>query len=190
MPLIGPSAASCTITNTLKSAQFTVTKDWQPDNPLGEVSVSLDCENGSTVSPNPQTIAGDGSATFTVSGYTSDNPNCTATEDPDPPTGYSSTGTCSADLDTGGCTIVNALNSATFTVAKDWSPDNGSDTVDVSVSCSGGGTITPGNPQAVGRGLAVTWTISGYTTVPVCSATRARRRLATPQTTATARKYR
>ena len=43
--------------------------------------------------------------TFTVSGCIGD-PNCTATESP-VPAGYVSTGTCTAPLSAGGCTINN-----------------------------------------------------------------------------------
>jgi hypothetical protein len=45
-----------------------------------------------------------------VTGFTG-NPNCTATESPVPP-GYTSSGSCSATLTAGSCTITNTLESA------------------------------------------------------------------------------
>ena len=95
---------------------FTVSKtyDVAPATGTGAVTVTLSCASGS-VSPASASVAPGTPATFIVSGFSS-NPNCTATESPIP-TGYdvNSTGTCSAALLTGACTVANLVNRYTLT---------------------------------------------------------------------------
>ena len=99
---------SCTANFALPSGQFVVHKDFIP-NSAASVSVSLNCTSGS-VSPASASASEGTPATFTVTGFTG-NPNCTATESPVPP-GYTSSGSCSATLTAGSCTITNTLESA------------------------------------------------------------------------------
>ena len=78
------------------------------------------------------------------------NTTCTATEVV--PSGYSSNQAGCANValtptGTASCTIINTLNSATFTVNKDFVPNDAA-SVNVSLVC-GAGTVTPGNPQTV-----------------------------------------
>ena len=81
---------------------------------------------------------------FTVTGFTPD-PTCTATESP-VPAGYSSTGTCSALLSAGTCTIANTLNSATFTVTKVYSDGNTTAVISISLPASRAPSRTARSP--------------------------------------------
>ncbi len=128
-------SASCTIINTLNSATFTVIKDFQPDNGGTAVSFSLSCGANGTVTSTPLGRNGDGNVAFTVTGI-SGSTSCTATE-PTTPNGYTKNETNCASValganGTASCTIVNTLNSATFTVTKDFVPDNGGTAVSFS----------------------------------------------------------
>ena len=87
---------------------FTVNKDFSDNNPAS-VTVSLSCASG-RVSPASASASEATPASFTVTGFSGD-PNCTATESPVPP-GYTSSGTCSALLSAGSCTITNTLTAA------------------------------------------------------------------------------
>jgi len=109
--LAGGDNKTCTITNTLNSAPFTVNKDFVP-NSGASVTVSLSCASGN-VSPASASASEGTPAAFTVTGF-SGNPNCTATESPVPP-GYTSSGNCSATLTAGSCTITNTVVPATAT---------------------------------------------------------------------------
>ncbi len=158
------SAGSCTIVNTLNTANFTVQKDFVP-NSAASVTVSLSCITG-TATPASASASESTPAAFTVTGSTGD-PLCTATESPIP-TGYSSSGTCVAALSAGTCTVVNTLNSANFTVNKDFS-DNNPASVTVSLSCASG-SDTPATASASESGGAL-FTVTGYTGDPLCTAT-------------------
>jgi Mg-chelatase subunit ChlD len=157
------SVGSCVIVNTLNTDTFTVNKDFSDDN-AASVTVSLSCTSGSD-SPATASASEATPATFTVSGYTGD-PTCTATEMPVP--GYSSSGTCSALLSVGTCTIVNTLNTDTFTVVKDFS-DNNAASVTVSLACTSG-TDSPATASA-SEATPATFTVSGYSGDPTCTAT-------------------
>jgi hypothetical protein len=97
----------CTITNTLRTAEFVVNKDFIPNSPAG-VSVSLTCSDGTVVTTPLQ--ASEGSpAVFTVTGYSGD-PTCTATEAV--PAGYTSDESDCLNVhltSDGVCTIVNTF---------------------------------------------------------------------------------
>jgi hypothetical protein len=161
--------ANCYFTDTETSADFTVHKDYQPDQPNGgpDVKVTLDCETGS-VGGGAQTVNEDAPATFTVAGYSGD-PVCTATE-AQALAGYASSGNCSAALSAGGCTITNAQTSADFTVNTDYQPDqpNGGPDVKVTLACEAG-TVESG-AQTVNEDAPATLTVLGYAGDPVCTA--------------------
>ena len=166
--------ASCTIVNTLNSATFTVTKDFQPDNGSTSVSISLSCWVNGTVTSSPQGRNGDGDVSFTVTGINGST-SCTATEASVP--GYTSTGTCtvSPSVPTVAppvCTIINTLNSATFTVTKDFVPDNASTSVSISLTCGANGTVTTTPLSRNGDGDVV-FTVTGINGSSSCTATEA-----------------
>ena len=161
---------SCTITNTLNSATFTVSKDFVPNDPAS-VTVSLSCTSGSAATRPPPRRPRATPAGFTVTGYTA-GATCTATESPIP-LGYSSTGTCAdtivgAPSGTGACTITNTLNSATFTVSKDFVPNDPA-SVTVSLSCTSG-SATPATAPA-SEATPAGFTVTGYTAGATCTAT-------------------
>src|SRR6185295_17646661 len=123
-----------------------------------------------TASPSgTQTVNEANPRVFTVTGYTG-NPTCTANET-SVPAGYNSTATCSASLTTGQCTITNTLNSATFTVKKDFSDKPGTDTTNVSITFScASGTASPSGTQTVNEANPRVFTVTGYTGDPTCTA--------------------
>ncbi|HEY8767147.1 MAG TPA: S8 family serine peptidase, partial [Dehalococcoidia bacterium] len=109
-------ASACTITNTLNSASFTVSKVYSPAGNTTAVTVTLTCTTGS-VSPASASAAPGSPASFTVTGYTA-GATCTATES-GVPAGYTSS-SCNAAIagapsGTGSCTITNTRTD-TFTV--------------------------------------------------------------------------
>ena len=75
MPLLADG--TCTIANSLRTAQFEVSKEYSDDN-TDPVSVSLECTDG-TVAPPSADAAPGSPAVFTVTGYNGD-PTCSATE--------------------------------------------------------------------------------------------------------------
>ncbi len=162
--LVNGGNVSCTITNTLNAGTFIVNKDFVP-NAGGSVSVSVSCTSG-TPSPASGSASEATPFTTTVSGY-SGSPTCTATESP-VPTGYNSTGTCSALLSAGQCTITNTLNSATLTVYKDFVPNNAA-SVSVSVTCTTG-TPSPASGSS-SEATPFATTVTGFTTGATCTAT-------------------
>ena len=156
---------TCTITNDdIPPGQFSVSKDFVP-NSGASVTVSLSCASGS-VSPASASASEASPATFTVTGA-SGNPSCTATESPIP-TGYTSSGTCSAALSAGSCTITNTLNTAQFSVNKDFVPNSGT-SVSVSLSCASG-NVSPASASA-SEAAPAAFTVTGFTGNPSCTAT-------------------
>jgi hypothetical protein len=159
---------TCTFTNTLNSDTFNVAKDFS-DNSSTAVNVSLSCTSGSvTTNDATATEVPADTADFTVNGFSGD-PTCTATETPIP-AGYSSSGTCSALLSVGTCTIVNSLNSDTFTVAKDFSDDS-SAAVNVSLSCTSGSVTTNDATATEVPPDTADFTVNGFSGDPTCTAT-------------------
>jgi hypothetical protein len=159
------SGGQCTITNTLRSHQFTVKKDFIP-NSGASVNVSLGCTSGQ-VSPASASASEASPAVFTVTGYVGD-PACTATESPIP-AGYDSSETCGASLVSGGqCTITNTLRSHQFTVKKDFVPDSEA-SVSVSLGCTSG-QVSPASASA-SEGSPAVFTVTGYVGNPTCTAT-------------------
>ncbi|MDO8614791.1 MAG: hypothetical protein Q7T33_03520, partial [Dehalococcoidia bacterium] len=161
------SVGHCTIFNNLNTAQFLVRKDFS-DNSTASVTVSLSCASGNASPPSASASEGTPAA-FTVTGFTG-NPLCTGTESP-VPAGYISIGNCSANLTTGTCTIVNTLRTGDFQVLKDFQPDSAA-SVSVSLSCGGGGNVSPGSGNA-SESTPATFTVSGHTGDPTCTATEA-----------------
>src|SRR5439155_1093008 len=159
-------AGSCTITNTLTSTAFTVSKAYSDSNTT-PVTVSLSCTD----------LAGDGAvtpasaltpATFTVTGATPGT-TCSATESP-VPAGYSADETACTDvaIGAGSCTITNTLTSTAFTVSKAYSEDRKTPVTDI-LSCSGlagDGAVTPASALT-----PATFTVTGATPGTTCSAT-------------------
>ena len=132
---------------------------------------------GATVD-GPFDVSGSGTAgvagppvTFTVLGFEGD-PVCTATE-LDVPAGYTES-FCQVFLSVGECTIVNDLNSGSFTVSKEYSDEN-TTAVSITVTCDG--AIVNGPFDVSGSGTAgvagppVTFTVLGFEGDPVCTAT-------------------
>ncbi len=164
---LGPlDIIQCTFINSLQKP-FTVQKDFQPDNSLGSVTVSLSCASG-IVAPSSATATEASPANFTVTGY-SGNPNCTATESPIPQ-GYDSSGTCTADLNTGICQITNVLRTANITVNKNFQPDAPGD-VTIAVACSSG-MVTPSDTTASEADPA-DFVVTGFDLGATCNATEA-----------------
>jgi hypothetical protein len=161
LDLLTTSGNACTITNTLSTATFTVSKVWSgPD--LGPVSFHLACVAGTVT--NPDLNAGTGSpALFTVTGIPAGGTTCTATE-PSDFAGYTESDDCSGvlldPLSTGGnaCTITNRLSTATFTVSKVWS-DNSTGTVSIYLGCQAG-TVSNHLLDA-GPGSPAVFTVTG-----------------------------
>ncbi len=165
---------TCTITNTLNSATFTVNKDFsdKPSNDTTTVSVTLNCGGVGTIVTNPTDASEAAPAAFTVTGIPAAGATCTATEGT-APSGYTSSGcTTGVPLPANGsasCTITNTLNSATFTVNKDFSdkPSNDTTTVSVTLNCGGVGTIVT-NPTDASEAAPAAFTVTG---IPAAGAT-------------------
>ena len=167
--LIDGEDVICTFTNTLRSSNFTVVKQYSDSNTT-EVNVGLACVEGVT----PVTVVGSPkdttslSATFAVTGWTTKGDvTCTGTETT-VPEGYSSSGTCNASLGTGTCTITNTLNSGDFEVVKDFSDDSTAE-VTVGLSCASG-SVNDVDTTASEADDA-DFTVSGFSGDPLCTAT-------------------
>jgi hypothetical protein len=101
------TTGACTITNTLNTAVFQVSKDFSDDN-AADVTVSLVCTSGTVV--NDDTTASEADpANFTVNGFDV-GATCTASETV--PAGYTSdeaTNCLNVAVSTGACTITNTV---------------------------------------------------------------------------------
>ncbi|MCJ7671366.1 MAG: hypothetical protein MUP67_04885, partial [Acidimicrobiia bacterium] len=166
------------------TATFTVRKDFS-DNSQAGVTVSLACTGspGGTVINVDTTASEANPASFTVNGFgTTTGTTCTATETA-VPAGYTSSGTCTASLADGECTIVNTLNvvppappappappvnTATFTVRKDFSDDNPA-SVPIRLSCTSG--TVAANDATASEADTADFTVFGFTGSPSCTAT-------------------
>jgi hypothetical protein len=160
---------SCTITNTLNIAMLTVYKDFDPDNFVTTVTITVTCTSG-TVSP-PTAPAAEGSpAVFSVTGFTTPA-SCTATETAPPGYSGNQAGCAGVAIVPNGnhnCTITNTAIQVPFTVNKDFS-DNNPAAVTVSVSCASG-TVTPSS-ASVTEGTPYTFTVLAPVGNPLCTAT-------------------
>ncbi len=162
-----PLDGSCTIINTHTGVDtFTVNKNFVPHNPA-TVAVNVICSSG-TVSTTPLNASEGAPAVFTVTGA-SGGATCTATE-PTVPTGYSmnNTNCVNAPLN-GSCTIINTLAGVdTFTVYKDFIPNNPA-TVPVDLACTSG-TVTT-TPLNASEGAPAVFTVTNATGGTTCTAT-------------------
>ncbi len=160
---------SCTITSRRKnvgSVSFTVAKDFEPGN-HDSVSVSVSCTKGGRPDASPKPAREGAPAVFTISGF-GPNATCTATEG-GAPAGYTSSERGCRDVAiTGGkpatCTIINTRQtpaSVTFTVTKDFDPDEADVSVSISVSCTEGGR-PDASPKPAREGTPAVFTISGF----------------------------
>jgi hypothetical protein len=157
---------TCTIANSLRTAEFTVTKEYSDGN-TDAVSVSLTCSDGD-VTVSPLDAAPGAAAVFEVTGYNGD-PDCTATEVV--PVGYDGDESDCVDvplLADGACNIVNTLRTAAFTVSKEYD-DGNTDPVSVSLTCSDG-TVTA-SPLNAAPGDDAVFEVTGYEGEPTCTAT-------------------
>ncbi|MGI8925629.1 MAG: hypothetical protein ACR2HN_03150 [Tepidiformaceae bacterium] len=110
------SAGECTITNTLRSGQFLVLKDFQPNDAAGVATISFTCASGA-ITVVDATASDSDSAEFTLAGHAGD-PLCDATEAAI--AGYSSDDSDCQDVpfSAGSCTIINTLDTGDLTVTK------------------------------------------------------------------------
>ncbi len=161
-----PRGGSCTIVNTLVAGTFTVNKDFSDDS-SDSVSITLSCTSGTVVN-NPQFATEASPAVFGIEDFT-EGATCTAIEVTSL-AGYVTDETDCQDDDAigGSCTIINTLNSGSFTVNKDFSDDS-ADTVSITLSCSSG-TVT-NNPQPASEAAAAVFAIEGFTEGATCTAT-------------------
>ncbi|HEY8218451.1 MAG TPA: hypothetical protein VIH82_15035 [Acidimicrobiia bacterium] len=160
----GENGGGCTITNDLNTGSFTVAKVFSDHNEM-TVAVSVACttSGGTPVGGGNFNVSEGSPAHVDVSGFTSAaDTTCTATEttvpdgytaDGDPP------GTCSATLADEGCTITNTLNTATFTVAKDFT-DNSTATVTMHLTCTSGHVVQASRDAT--EGSPAEFTVEGY----------------------------
>jgi len=158
--------SQCTITNTLRSDEFTVNKTYDNGN-TDPVSVSLTCDNG-TVTASPLPAAPGSPAIFTVTGHLG-NPNCTATEVV--PEGYIGDESDCANValvSDGECTINNLVRSDQFVVQKTYD-DGSTDPVSVSLVCSAGEVTV--SPLDAAPGAPAIFEVTGYEGDPTCTAT-------------------
>ncbi|MEX2390951.1 MAG: hypothetical protein WD904_05080, partial [Dehalococcoidia bacterium] len=141
----GEVRAGGTCPAAVTTGTFTVSKDFsdKPGTDTTTVSVSVTCTNGATPDASPKNASEAAPAAFTIT-MPGGPANCTATEGT-APVGYTKNETACADVaivanGDAPCTIVNTLNSATFTVNKDFTDKPGTDTTTVSVTlaCSQG----------------------------------------------------
>jgi hypothetical protein len=169
---------SCTLTSTRKvagSVTFTVTKDFEPGN-QASVSVSVSCTNGGRPDASPKPAREDAPAVFTINGFSS-GASCTASEGA-APDGYTSSERGCRDVaivsgKPAACTIINTRDtpaSVTFTVEKDFNPDEPKRAVSISVSCTEGGT-PDASPKPAREGTPAVFTISGFGSGGTCTAT-------------------
>ena len=167
--MVNAGTPSCTITNTLNSATFTVHKVYSPSGPATSVPVSVTCSSGT---PAPATGNASPATAFstTVTGFTV-GATCTATETV--PAGYTANqaGCAGVAIPVGGmpsCTITNTLNSATLTVNKVYSPSGPATSVPISVTCTSGTWTASGSASP---SIPFTTTVTGFTVGATCTTT-------------------
>jgi len=165
-----PLGGSCTIVNNLRTTSFTVNKTYN-DGGTDPVTVNLVCTSGNVTTNNLQAAPGS-PAVFEVTGWTQQNPSCTATES-NVPAGYTADNTsCVNDtlVPNGSCTIANTANTGTFTVRKLYTAGT-ENPVSVTATCTSPAIVT-NNPQMASPSTSaefdVTRVVPGVTT---CTAT-------------------
>jgi hypothetical protein len=170
--ITGGKPAMCTIINTRKtpaSVTFTVTKDFDPDEPELSVSISVSCTDGGTPDASPKPAREGTPAVFTISGFGPAGATCTATEG-EAPDGYTSNESdCRsvAIVEKRSCTITNTLNSTTFSVGRTFT-DGNTISVAVRLTCDSG-TVDPARATAR-EGSPAVFTVTGFTAGATCTA--------------------
>ena len=163
---------SCTIVNTLRTANFTVNKTYN-DGHTDPVTVNLSCDSGDITENDLQAAPGS-PAVFEVTGWTIQAPTCTATESNVPPGHTADNADCEAVaiLSFTSCTIENTVNLGTFTVRKIYTVEDPA-SVSVTATCTSPAVVT-NNPQPASTSTSavfnVTHVVPGETT---CTATEA-----------------
>jgi tetratricopeptide (TPR) repeat protein len=171
-------SASCRVTSTrrtLGSVTFSVTKDFEPASGAS-VSVSVTCTRGGRPDASSKLAREGAPAVFTISGFRPGS-TCTATEGT-APGGYSSSEAGCRDVAIArgrptACTITNTRErpaTVTFTVTKDFVPDDLEVSVSISVSCTEGATPAA-SPKAASENAPAVFTISGVGAGTTCTAT-------------------
>jgi hypothetical protein len=173
-------AATCNIVNAPSVVTFNVNKTFVPDNPSGVTRVSLACPgtgtiSGGNVDNHTSDITGSNSASppFTVTAFSAGD-KCSVSEI-STAAGYVLTGSTNCTNvtvltnTTSNCFLTNSTQ-ATFVVHKDFS-NNSTASVSVTLSCSpNGGTPAPAS-GAVSHAAPRTFTVTGFTPDPTCTAT-------------------
>src|SRR4029077_13739401 len=166
------SDAPCTITNTQRSATFTVSKVYSPSGPTTAVTVNASCSTRTLDAASKPASPGS-PAVFTVTGFDA-GATCSASE-ATVPAGYVESDNCQTKAMTTGqdtpCTITNTLRSATFTVSKVYSPSGPTTAVSVNASCSSGSIDA--TPKNAAPGSPSVCTVTGFSAGATCSASEA-----------------
>jgi hypothetical protein len=168
---------SCTITNKrrgVSAATFLVRKDFVPNARTASVAVSVSCTNGGRPDKAQKTATEAAPAFFKITRF-GKGATCTATER-SVPSGYTPNTKDCLRVPIGraaspSCTIINtrtSVSSATFTVAKDFSPDE-SAKVSIGLTCDSG-KVTE-TPLSASEGAPVTFSITGFSPGAACTAT-------------------
>ena len=161
------------------SAAVTLTKTYSNGSTTALAAFTLECTSG-TITPSAlRSRRGGGTVSWTVTGFSA-GASCSVSESTIP-VGYVQAplpdgNTCtSANLAlsagaTRTCTIGNnAL--ATVTLTKTYSDGSTTAVAGFTISCTGGGTITPGDTQSRTGGGLVIWTVTGFGAGASCSVT-------------------
>ncbi len=162
--------SACAIINTLNTAQFLVNKDFVPNN-AADVAVSLVCSSGTVVNDDPGASEAD-PANFTINGFLV-GATCTAAETI--PAGYTANQSACQNValtlaGTSSCTIVNTLNTATFTVSKNFSDDNAA-AVTIALVCTTGTIIVNDATATEVPPDTADFIVTGFTPPASCTAT-------------------
>ncbi len=160
-------SAVCVFTNTLNTGAFTVNKNFSDDSPAS-VDMTLTCSSGAATT-NPVAATEASPAVFEVTGFTP-AATCTATEAATPGYTQDNSGCQVGGLlaDGGSCTMVNTLNTNTFTVNKTYD-DATLTAVTVTASCTGGGSFAA-NPLPAAPGAPAVFIYNGFIGNPTCTA--------------------
>jgi hypothetical protein len=175
--ITGSDSPSCTITSRKKAASvtFTVTKDFEPDN-QASIRVSVGCTRGGRPNDVSKPVREGEPAVFVIRDFRS-GATCTATEEGAPDNYTSSERGCRGVAIARGkpaaCTIINTLDtpdSVTFTVNKDFDPDEPDSSVSISLNCTDGETPDDLSKPAT-EGEPAVFVLSGFGPGATCTAT-------------------
>ena len=167
----------CGMAEPPPSATLNVSKDFS-DNAATEVTFSVSCSGGATVTNTDDTATEGSPAVFTI-GNPGAAVNCDVTETP-VPAGYVVNDSACQNVPVvtanavENCTVTNTPRSATITVNKNFDEDR-VDTVGVELTCSSG-TVSPPGTTSTGsttfsEASPAVFTITGFNTGATCTAT-------------------